>query len=92
MGKYTEFETRTQPWFDESKFDGFNFAIPMKTLGASIVAGLHTPPRTSWRARSNGPPQTHGEHERRIGQKDPNWPAWYAEYMVSEQAGKELPR
>lgn len=32
MGKYTEFETRTQPWFDESKFDGFNFAIPMKTL------------------------------------------------------------
>jgi carbonic anhydrase len=32
MEKYTEFETRTQPWFDESKFDGFNFAIPMKTL------------------------------------------------------------
>jgi len=32
MGNYTEFETRTQPWFDESKFDGFNFAIPMKTL------------------------------------------------------------
>jgi carbonic anhydrase len=32
MGKYTEFETRTQPWIDESKFDGFNFAIPMKTL------------------------------------------------------------
>ena len=32
MGKYTEFETRTQPWFDESNFDGFNFAIPMKTL------------------------------------------------------------
>ena len=34
----------------------------------------------------------HGEHERRSGQKDPNWPAWYAEYMVSEPAGKELPR
>jgi carbonic anhydrase len=32
MEKYTEFETRTQPWFDESKFDGFNFAIPMKTM------------------------------------------------------------
>jgi carbonic anhydrase len=32
MGKYAEFEPRTQPWFDESKFDGFNFAIPMKTL------------------------------------------------------------
>ena len=34
----------------------------------------------------------HGEHERRIGQKDPNWSAWYVEYMVSEQTGKELPR
>jgi len=32
MEKYAEFETRTQPWFDESKFNGFNFAIPMKTL------------------------------------------------------------
>ena len=32
MGKYAEFEPRTQPWFDESKFDGFNFTIPMKTL------------------------------------------------------------
>jgi catechol 2,3-dioxygenase-like lactoylglutathione lyase family enzyme len=33
----------------------------------------------------------HGEHEKRIGQADPNWPDWYAEYMVSEQAGEELP-
>ena len=32
MGKYTEFETRTQPWFKEAEFKGFNFAIPMKTL------------------------------------------------------------
>jgi catechol 2,3-dioxygenase-like lactoylglutathione lyase family enzyme len=34
----------------------------------------------------------HGEHEKRIGQPDPNWPDWYAEYMVSELAGKELPQ
>jgi catechol 2,3-dioxygenase-like lactoylglutathione lyase family enzyme len=33
----------------------------------------------------------HGEHEKRIGQADENWPAWYAEYMVAEQAGTELP-
>jgi catechol 2,3-dioxygenase-like lactoylglutathione lyase family enzyme len=33
----------------------------------------------------------HGEHEARIGQEDPDWPAWYAEYMVHEQAGTELP-
>ena len=34
----------------------------------------------------------HGEHETRTGgQRDENWPDWYAEYMVAEQAGKPLP-
>lgn len=34
----------------------------------------------------------HGQHEARTGQADPNWPDWYAEYMVREQSGKELPK
>jgi catechol 2,3-dioxygenase-like lactoylglutathione lyase family enzyme len=33
----------------------------------------------------------HGEHEKRTGQHDAEWPDWYAEYIVREQAGKELP-
>ena len=33
----------------------------------------------------------HGEHEKRIGAADPNWPDWYAGYLVAEQAGTELP-
>jgi catechol 2,3-dioxygenase-like lactoylglutathione lyase family enzyme len=33
----------------------------------------------------------HGEHETRIGAEDPDWPDWYADYMVREQAGTELP-
>jgi catechol 2,3-dioxygenase-like lactoylglutathione lyase family enzyme len=33
----------------------------------------------------------HGEHEARTGAEDPNWPDWYADYMVREQAGTELP-
>jgi hypothetical protein len=33
----------------------------------------------------------HGEHEKRIGQRDANWPEWYAAYMVAEQAGTQLP-
>jgi hypothetical protein len=33
----------------------------------------------------------HGQHEKRTGQRDENWPAWYAAYMVAEQAGTELP-
>jgi catechol 2,3-dioxygenase-like lactoylglutathione lyase family enzyme len=34
----------------------------------------------------------HGEHEQRTGgQRDENWPNWYAAYMAAEQAGTELP-
>ncbi|MCP9231742.1 VOC family protein [Mesorhizobium sp. LMG 17147] len=48
--------------------------------GADLAAGLR---RAS---------EAHGEHEKRNGgQRDENWPDWYAEYMVAEQAGKELP-
>jgi catechol 2,3-dioxygenase-like lactoylglutathione lyase family enzyme len=34
----------------------------------------------------------HGEHEKRTGLRDANWPDWYAAYMVAEQAGEELPQ
>lgn len=30
--KFSEFEFRTQPWFDQENFEGFNFAIPMQTM------------------------------------------------------------
>jgi catechol 2,3-dioxygenase-like lactoylglutathione lyase family enzyme len=34
----------------------------------------------------------HGEHEKRAGgEYDEDWPSWYAEYMVKEQSGEELP-
>jgi len=34
----------------------------------------------------------HGQHEKRIGAADQNWPDWYAKYMVAEQSGEELPQ
>jgi catechol 2,3-dioxygenase-like lactoylglutathione lyase family enzyme len=34
----------------------------------------------------------HGEHEKRIGQPNANWADWYAEYMVREKTGKDLPQ
>lgn len=35
----------------------------------------------------------HSEHEKRNGgQRDENWPDWYAAYMIAEQHGNELPQ
>jgi hypothetical protein len=31
------------------------------------------------------------DQSRSAGEHDEQWPAWYAEYMVSERAGEELP-
>jgi catechol 2,3-dioxygenase-like lactoylglutathione lyase family enzyme len=33
----------------------------------------------------------HGEHEKRVGKADEQWPEWYATYMLAEQLGDELP-
>ena len=35
--------------------------------------------------------EAHGRHEERTGEADPDWPDWYASYMVAEQAGTPLP-
>jgi catechol 2,3-dioxygenase-like lactoylglutathione lyase family enzyme len=35
--------------------------------------------------------KAHGEHEKRLGQRDENWSDWYAEYMAAEQSGAKLP-
>ncbi|HET6832815.1 MAG TPA: VOC family protein [Acidimicrobiales bacterium] len=31
----------------------------------------------------------HGRHEAGTGQPDPDWPAWYAQYMADESAGRD---
>jgi catechol 2,3-dioxygenase-like lactoylglutathione lyase family enzyme len=36
--------------------------------------------------------KAHEQHEKRAGQSDANWLHWYADYMVREQSGEELPR
>ncbi|MFD9495171.1 VOC family protein [Streptomyces sp. NPDC060005] len=34
----------------------------------------------------------HGEHERRTGEADANWPDWYAQFIASEQSGQAAPQ
>ena len=54
---------------------------------ATTFASVNDLASAMWRAS-----KAHGEHEARTGgQRDENWPDWYAAYMVAEQAGTELP-
>ncbi len=33
----------------------------------------------------------HGLHEQEVGHPDPDWPDWYAQYMVDAQSGLSGP-
>ena len=61
------------------------------------LPGRVDPERTSFRSASDlasamtRASVAHGEHEKRIGHADADWPDWYAAYMVAEQAGAKLP-
>jgi hypothetical protein len=59
--------------------------LPGRVAGDTTYASSHDLAQAMIRAA-----KAHGEHEQRIGKADPNWPAWYAEYMVREQPGEEL--
>jgi len=56
-------------------------------LAATTFASVHDLSSALRRAAA-----AHGEHEKRIGQHDDNWPDWYAAYMVAEQSGEKLPQ
>jgi catechol 2,3-dioxygenase-like lactoylglutathione lyase family enzyme len=58
-------------------------------IGTAETAFASAPDLASALRRASA---AHGEHEKRIGAADANWPDWYARYMVAEQAGTELPQ
>ncbi len=61
------------------------------------LPGRLNPAQTSYASENNlvqaliRAATAHGEHEKRTGQYDEEWPLWYAAYMVAEQSGTELP-
>ena len=60
--------------------------LPGRVAGDTTYASVPELAQTLRRAEA-----AHGEHEKRTGQRDADWPSWYAAYMVAEQAGTELP-
>jgi catechol 2,3-dioxygenase-like lactoylglutathione lyase family enzyme len=61
--------------------------LPGRVAGATTYTSASDLSQALQRAAA-----AHGQHEARTGQADPNWPAWYAEYMLREQSGEELPK
>jgi catechol 2,3-dioxygenase-like lactoylglutathione lyase family enzyme len=60
--------------------------LPGRVAGDTAYASIGDLAQALRRAEA-----AHGEHEKRTGQRDADWPSWYAEYMIAEQAGTELP-
>jgi predicted enzyme related to lactoylglutathione lyase len=60
--------------------------FPGRVAGDTTFASVNDLAQALRRAEA-----AHGEHEKRTGQRDADWPSWYAEYMVNEQSGKALP-
>ena len=60
--------------------------FPGRVAGDTTYASVHDLAQALRRASA-----AHGQHEARTGQRDENWPDWYAEYLVREQSGEALP-
>jgi catechol 2,3-dioxygenase-like lactoylglutathione lyase family enzyme len=60
--------------------------FPGRVAGDTTYTSAHDLSQALRRAAA-----AHGQHEQRTGQRDENWPDWYAEYMVRERSGEALP-
>jgi len=84
---YKSFASFKDPDGNGWLFQEVTTRLPGRVAGDTTYGSASELAQALWRAAV-----AHGEHEARAGEADPNWPDWYAEYMVREQAGEELPK
>ncbi len=86
-GSYSSFASVTDPDGNSWLFQEVTTRLPGRIDPAATTFGSAADlSKALQRAAA-----AHGEHEARTGQADADWPSWYADYMVREQAGTELP-
>jgi catechol 2,3-dioxygenase-like lactoylglutathione lyase family enzyme len=85
-GSYRSFASFSDPDGNGWLFQEITTRLPGRVEGDTTFASPAELASALRRAAA-----AHGEHEKRTGKHDDNWPDWYAEYIVREQAGKELP-
>ena len=84
---YRSFASFSDPDGNGWLFQEITTRLPGRVAGDTTYASASDLSQALRRAAA-----AHGVHEARTGEADPNWPDWYAEYMVREQAGEELPQ
>jgi catechol 2,3-dioxygenase-like lactoylglutathione lyase family enzyme len=84
---YRSFASFNDPDGNGWLFQEITSRLPGRVAGDTTYASASDLSQALRRAAA-----AHGQHEARTGQADPNWPDWYAEYMVREQSGKEPPQ
>ena len=84
---YSSYATFSDPDGNSWLLQEVTTRLPGRVAGNTTYASASDLSKALQRAAA-----AHGEHEKRSGgQRDENWPDWYAEYMRREQAGEELP-
>jgi len=83
---YASFVTFSDPDGNGWVLQEITTRLPGRVAGDTTYASVNDLVQALRRAAT-----AHGEHEKRTGERDENWPDWYATYMVAEQAGTELP-
>jgi predicted enzyme related to lactoylglutathione lyase len=86
-GSYSTFATFEDPDGNRWLLQEVTTRLPGR-VDAAATTFASTPDLAAAMRRASA---AHGEHEARTGQRDENWPDWYAAYMVAEQAGTDLP-
>ena len=82
---YGSFASFTDPEGNGWMLQEINTRLPGRVTGATFDSASHLQEALIRAATA------HGEHEKRTGEYDEQWPVWYAQYMVAEQTGEELP-
>jgi catechol 2,3-dioxygenase-like lactoylglutathione lyase family enzyme len=83
---YFSFASFKDPDGNEWLLQEITTRLPGRVAGDTTYASVSDLAQALRRAEA-----AHGKHEAQMGKRDEDWPSWYAEYMVREQSGGELP-
>ncbi len=87
-GSYRSFASFSDPDGNGWLFQEITTRLPHRIDSATTTFASATDLASALRRAA----AAHDEHEARTGgQRDENWPDWYAAYMVAEQSGEKLP-